>query len=337
MGSENNEKEKPAGIGRYDLIEYISVNSGLNRHETSFGSGTIETSGFHLLSHEMMLEGTDFNLVYFPLKHLGYKLVIRTISGIYASGGRPDGLSFSIGMSSRFGRDEAMEITLGVRAAAEKYGAVVKFFDIFPSFTGLTLSATAWGNRLPSGGVQVPPAVNDLICVTGDLGAAYTGLQVLERERMVFEKTRNVQPELTGFEYTIGRQLRPDLRTGVLDSLSKAEVTPSSVTVIREGLAASVIGMCRTQGTGCRIFYDKIPVDRETHNNASSLNSDPVIAALHGGDDFEFLIVVPIAMVKKINTIAGITMVGYLTDRSEGCYLVTPDESAVDLKAQGWG
>ncbi|MBM3419845.1 MAG: thiamine-phosphate kinase [Bacteroidetes bacterium] len=336
MGSEEKMKQE-AGISRHDLLGHIESKAGLIRGETSFGSATTDIGAAQLVSQELMLEGIDFNLVYFPLKHLGYKLVIRAISGIYASGGKPEGMAFTAGMSSRFGRAEALEITLGIKAAAEKYSLRVKYFDMKTSVTGLTLAATAWGYRLPLAGEPAGPAVNDIICVTGDLGAAYTGLMVLERERRIFETGPGMQPELTGFEYTIGRQLKPELRTDILDGMRNASLVPSASTVIREGLASAVMGICRDNNMGCRLYYDKIPVDHETHRNAAELNSDPVVAALHGGDDYEFLMILPISKVREVNMLAGIQMVGYLTDRSEGCYLVTPDQSVAELKAQGWG
>ena len=162
-----------------------------------------------------MLEGIDFSLIYFPLRHLGYKLVVRTVAGIFASGGKPAGLRFSVGMSSRFGKAEAEELIEGIKPAAEKYGAAIRHFDFISSMTGLTLSCTAWGYREEPGEVLPAPAVNDLICVTGDLGAAFTGLQVLERERRIFQGGSGAQPDLADYEYTIGRQLKTDRKSVV--------------------------------------------------------------------------------------------------------------------------
>ncbi|MBE0676419.1 MAG: thiamine-phosphate kinase, partial [Bacteroidales bacterium] len=174
------------------------------------------------------------------------------------------------------------------------------------------------------------------ICVTGDLGSAFTGLQVLERERRLFEGGAGVQPELSEYEYIIGRQLKPDLRTDLLRKIRDEGVETSAMTIVREGLASELLGLCSENKMGCRIYYDKLPVDQETHRCAAEMNSDPVVAALNGGDDFEFLFFAPIGMVKAISKIKDIRMIGYLTDPAEGYYLVTPEDEMVELRAQGW-
>jgi thiamine-monophosphate kinase len=333
--SDNND-ENSNGIGRYDFIDLLSQTTGLKRQSTAFGTNTVSSSKGLLLSHELMLEGTDFNLVYFPLRHLGYKLVIRTIAGIYASGGIPEALTVTAGMSTRFGKSQAGELLDGVKLAADKYKVGVKFFDLLPSVTGLTLSCSAWGNAVERAVADLKPSVKDLICVTGDLGSAYTGLQVLERERRIFEGSAGAQPELSEYEYIISRQLRPDLKIGLLEMIRNKGIETSAMTVVREGLATELLGLCHENKKGCRVYYDKLPVDQETHRCATEMNSDPVVAALNGGDDFEFLFFAPIGMVKAINNIKDIRMIGYLTDESEGCYLVTPEDEVVELRAQGW-
>ncbi len=336
MTKDNEKEQEERGLGRYDLFEHITRKTGLKREETAFGTSTVQGGEDMLISHEIMLEGIDFSLVYFPLKHLGYKLVIRTIAGIFASGGKPEGLRFAVGMSSRFGKAETEDLIEGIMMATERYGAVIRHFDFITSLTGLTLSCTAWGHREDNGAERPVPAVNDLICVTGDLGAAFTGLQVLERERRIFSDGAGEQPDLSDYEYTIGRQLKPELRSDLIHDLSAKGVTPSAVTVVREGLATELMGLCREKGLGCRLYYDKIPIDQATHRNASEMNYDPVVAAMNGGDDFEFLMLIPVSQVKSVSDTKGLTMIGYLTDSSEGCLLVTPDDAIVELRAQGW-
>ncbi|MFO7574417.1 MAG: AIR synthase related protein [Bacteroidales bacterium] len=336
MAKKSDEKNEEKGLGRYDLFEHITQKTGLKREETAFGTSTVSEGEKLLVSHEIMLEGIDFSLVYFPLRHLGYKLVVRTLAGIFASGGRPAGLRFSVGMSSRFGKAEAEDLIEGIKPAAKKYGVEIRHFDFISSLTGLTLSCTAWGYRKESGEVKPSPAVNDLICVTGDLGAAFTGLQVLERERRIFQGGAGAQPDLSDYEYTIGRQLKPELRVDLISELDSKGIKPSVMTVVREGLATELIGLCRENNLGCRLYYDKIPIDQATHRNASEMNYDPVTAAMNGGDDYEFLMLIPIDQVKSVNEMAGLVMIGYLTDPSEGSTLVTPDDSLVELRAQGW-
>ena len=330
------QSEKDRGMARYELIAHLSAKTGIKRAGTDFGTATVAGEKGLLVSSDIMLEGTDFNLVYFPLKHLGYKSVIRAVAGIYASGGKPAALSFMVGMSSRFGPAQAEELFDGIILAAKKYDIEIKYFDFVSSVTGLTISTTAWGYRTDESIQPAPPAANDLICVTGDLGAAFMGLQVLERERRIFENGGGAQPDLSGNDYIIGRQLKPELEAGLIEELLSEGISPSSVTVVREGLASEVLGLCRMAGLGCKVYYDRIPIDQETHRVASEMNIDPVVAALNGGDDYEFILIVPLKQVEIVNRIKKIKMVGYLTEEEEGCYLATPDNRSIRLEAQGW-
>jgi thiamine-monophosphate kinase len=326
----------PEGMGRYDLLGHIALKTGLQRTETAFGTATVEGKDRLLVSQSMMLEGIDFNLVYFPLKHLGYKAVIRSVAGIYASGGTPSSISISVAMSARFGVEQAGQLFEGALLAAKKYAAEIRLFDLTSSVTGMTINCTSWGYKHESAGNTTVPVANDLICVTGDLGAAYLGLQVLERERRIFESGAAVQPDLSDYEYTIGRQLRPDLKIETLNGMRAEGIAPSVMTIIREGLASELLGLCKTADKGCRIYYDKIPVDNDTSRNAGELNIDPVVAARNGGEDYEFLFFAPIEMVEAISKTDGIRMIGYLTEPSEGCNLVTPGDELVKLRARGW-
>jgi thiamine-monophosphate kinase len=336
MSSTEKNWEEPTAAGRYNLIEQISAKTGIAREETSFGTATVEVGTGLLVSQNLMLEGIDFNLMYFPMKHLGYKLVVRTIAGIYASGGTPSALSVNVALSSRFGPEQTEELFGGITLAAKKYNTKIRYFDLTSSLTGMTLACTAWGSREGDAPAARKPSATDLICVTGDLGAAYIGLQILERERRIFESGADVQPDLSDFQYVISRQLKPELRTEVLAELAKAGIAPSVSTVIREGLASELLGVCKNTSMGCRLFYEKIPVDSDTYRNAEEIGIDPVVAALNGGEEYEFLFIAPVAMAGSINKVNGLTMIGYLTDASEGCLLVTPGDEVVELRAQGW-
>ena len=336
MSSSEKSREETAGAARYDLIEHISAKTGIVREETSFGTATVEDGRGLLVSQNLMLEGIDFNLMYFPLKHLGYKLVVRTIAGIYASGGTPSALSVTVALSSRFGVEQTEELFGGITLAAKKYNTKIRFFDLTSSLTGMTLACTAWGTRESETQPARKPSATDLICVTGDLGAAYIGLQILERERRIFEGGAGAQPDLSDFQYVISRQLKPELRIEVLAEIVKAGIAPSVSTVIREGLASELLGVCKGTGMGCRLFYEKIPVDTDTHRNSEEIGIDPIVAALNGGEEYEFLFIAPVSMAGSINKVKGLTMIGYLTDPSEGCLLITPGDEVVELRAQGW-
>ena len=336
MTSKEESKEPMAGMGRYDLIDHISEKLGVRQSETAFSTATVAGNDGFLVSQNVMLEGIDFSLVYSPLKHLGYKCVTRAVAGIYASGGTPAALSVTVAMSARFGVAQAEELFEGIVTGAKRYGAEIRYFDFVSSVTGMTISCTAWGGCEGSVKFAAAPEVNDIICVTGDVGAAYLGLQVLERERRIFESGATVQPDLSDFRYVIGRQLRPDLKTDRLKELYKNGLTPSVMTVIREGLASELLGLCRGKEVGCRLYYDRIPVDSDTSRNAEEMNIDPVVAALNGGEDYEFMFFAPLVQADILSRQDGISMIGYITDRLEGCNLVTPDDHMVELQAQGW-
>lgn len=336
MSGEEKNRDELSGAGRYDLIEHFTGKGGSARSETAFGTSAVEGKDNLLVSQNLMLEGIDFSLVYFPLKHLGYKLVVRSLAGVFASGGTTTSLSVTIAMSSRFGTKQAEEIFEGITLAAKKYKVEIRYFDFVSSLTGLTLTCTAWGYKESDDIVRTQPSVNDLICVTGDLGAAYIGLQILERERRIFESGASVQPDLSEFEYVISRQLKPELRKEILSELKRSGVVPALTTVVRDGLASEIIGVCKSINMGCRLYYDKIPVDSDTYRSAEEMGIDAVIAALNGGEDYEFLFIAPVTMVESISKQKDVRMIGYLTDSSEGNMLVTPDNEVVELRAQGW-
>jgi thiamine-monophosphate kinase len=329
-------------LGKIGLIDHLTKNIKPENRSTGNGAGddaAVIDSGdkYTLVSTDLLLEGIHFNLVYFPLKHLGYKAVIRAISDIYAMNGVPAQLLVALGISSRFSVEQVDEIYEGIAIACKKYNVDLAGGDTTSSLTGLTISVTAIGSAGKDSLVMRDGAKpNDLICVTGDFGASYMGLQLLERERMIFEKNKGIQPDLTGFDYAIGRQLKPEFPVAVLDELHKAEIHPTSMIDVTDGLASDLMQVCRASGTGCRIFNKQIPIDYETSRLAEEFNIDPLIPALNGGDDFELLFTVPLDLFDKIKEAGSVKVIGHITEKGSGNYLVGADGTEVEISAQGW-
>ncbi len=322
------DKEQPMeqGFGKYTLINELK-----NKYPELFD----EDDSVSVISGILYLEGIHFSLIYFPLQHLGYKSVINSIADIYCRGQLPVNISVSIGASARFKKEDIGSILEGMSVACKKYGVKISSLDISSSLTGLAISIASSG-RKPGGFKNDKPEETDLICVTGDLGAAFLGLQLLERERKVFEDTGGAQPKLEGFEYVIGRQLKPDLKINILEELKNAEVSTGIVRTIRDGLASEIIHISKETGMGCRIYHDRLPIDRATITAGKELGFEPVIAALNGGDDFEFIFTAPVNEHEKIEKTEGISIIGHLVSTSEGNSLVLQDGSLAELKAQGW-
>jgi thiamine-monophosphate kinase len=323
------EKKESAGSGKYVVIQKLKEKlSAITPSENEKSSIYTNTS--------LLLEGIHFSLVYFPLTHLGYKAVVSAISGIYNKGGVPGSVSVNLGISTRHKIEDIETLFEGVDFACKKFN--LKLTDIYveSSLTGLTLAVTSTGG--PSAYIDKVSEIgdNDLICVTGDLGAAYMGLNILERERKVFEETGGAQPLLKGYEYAIGRQLKPDIPVKALAQLREKGIKTTTLKVTRDGLSSDMISLCREYSKGCRLYIDKIPVSIETEKIAEELGIEPVISALNGGDDFDFLFTVPITESEKVLSIEGISVIGHLTGMGDGCNLVLQDGSLSELRAPGW-
>ncbi|MGA1978829.1 MAG: thiamine-phosphate kinase [Bacteroidales bacterium] len=337
-----NEKTPIGRLGKYGLTDRLASKFRPGNKSTLAGIGddaSVIDPGrrLSLISTDLLLEGIHFNLVYTPLRHLGYKSVIRAISDIYAMNGTPGQVLIALGISSRFSVEQVDEIFSGIELACKKYKVDLAGGDITSSLTGLTISVTAAGTVEKKDLIKREGAMpNDLICVTGDLGAAYVGLQLLERERKLFEQDRSIQPDLSGKDYVIGRQLKPEFPAGVLKELKDAGIRPTSMIDITEGLASDLMQICKSSGTGCRIFSRQIPVDYETTRLAEEFNIDPLIPALNGGDDFELLFTVPLEMFDKIKHVNEVKVIGHITEKGSGNYLVGADGSEAEIKAQGW-
>jgi thiamine-monophosphate kinase len=299
----------------------------------------IESGKFQtLISTDLMLEGIHFNLIYTPLKHLGYKAVIRAISDIYAMNGNPEQILISLGISSRFSVEQIEELYEGIYLACETYKTDLIGGDTSSSLTGLTIGTTATGSVEKGKAIKRSGAQpNDLICVTGDFGASFMGLQLLERERKLFTQEKIAQPDLSGYEYIIRRQLKPEFPVNVLTELRNADILPTAMIDVTEGLASDLLSICKLSDTGSRIFYSKIPIDYETSKLAEEFNIDPVTPALNGGEDFELLFTVPLEMFEKIKMIESVKVIGHITASGSGSYIAGDDGSEVEITGHGWG
>lgn len=336
-------KKTPIGdLGKFGLVDHLAKKILIKNKNTILGIGddaAVIDSGKNLtlISTDLFLEGIHFNLIYTPLKHLGYKVIIRAISDIYAMNGTPKQVMIALGISSRFFVEQVEELYEGILLACEKYNIDVAGGDTTSSLTGLTIGMTSIGSVDKGSLIKRSGArPNDLICVTGDFGASYMGLQLLERERKLFEKDKTIQPDLSGYEYAIGRQLKPDFPSNIPNDLKKAGITPSSMIDVTDGLASDLLHICKLSDTGCRIFSEKIPVDYETSKLAEEFNLDPIIPALNGGEDYELLFTVPLEHFEKIKSFRDIKVIGHMTPPSSGKYLVLSGGSEVELSAQGW-
>lgn len=329
-------------FGKYGLINHLTGDARSKNKSTVLGIGddaAIVDSGKNLtlISTDLFLEGIHFNLIYSPLKHLGYKAVIRGISDIYAMNGTPGQVFISLGLSSRFPVEQIEELYEGIGLACEKYKVDLAGGDTTSSLTGLTIGVTAVGHAEKKNVIKRDGArPNDLVCVTGDFGSAFMGLQLLERERKLFQKEKVTQPDLSGYEYVIGRQLKPEFPAGVLDELKSEGIIPTSMIDVTEGLASDLLQICKLSGTGCRIYYSKIPVDYETIKLAEEFNIDPMTPALNGGEDYELLFTIPLENLDKIKNLQSVKVIGHMTSEVTEKFIVGDDGSQVEISAQGW-
>ncbi|HVN56811.1 MAG TPA: thiamine-phosphate kinase [Bacteroidales bacterium] len=329
-------------LGKYGLVDHIISGFTPGNKTTVISPGDDSAAiaagnELVLFSADLMLEGIHFNLIYTPLKHLGYKSVIRAISDIYAMNGKPGQILISLGISSRFTLEDIDEFYNGVKLACLKYDVDLAGGDTTSSLTGLTIGLTALGtvseNRVVKRSGAKP---NDLVCVTGDLGASYMGLQLLERERRLFESNRDLKPVLEGHEYIIGRQLKPEFPSDIPDLLEKNGITPTSMTDITEGLASDLLQLCKSSDTGCRIYRDKIPVAEETGAMAEEFGIDPLVPVLNGGEDYELLFTVPLDQFERLSRLGRIKIIGHITQNDYGRFIVSGNGEEAELTAQGW-
>ena len=289
-----------------------------------------------LVSTDMFMEGVHFDLTYFPLKHLGYKVVVANICDIYAMNGTPRQITVSLALSRKFCIEDIEELYAGMKLACEQYGVDIIGGDTTSSLTGLAISITAIGTA-PKGTVVKRNGAKetDLICVTGNLGAAYMGLQLLEREKIA-TADKDMQPDFQGKEYILERQLKPEARKEVIEKLKEENIRPTSMMDISDGLSSELMHICKQSGVGCRIYEERIPIDYQTAIMAEELNLNVITCALNGGEDYELLFTVPIADHEKVAAMKDVRVIGHIVRDNMGLALITRDGVEMELKAQGW-
>lgn len=330
-------------LGEFGLIDRLTQDVDKKIATTELGIGddaaviSISDDTSLLVSTDMFVEGVHFNLMYTPLKHLGYKVVAANVSDICAMNGIAEQITVSIAVSSRFPIEALEELYDGINAACKSFNVDLVGGDTTSSLTGLIISITAIGRAAKKDIVYRSGAKEfDLLVVTGDLGAAYMGLQILEREKEVYKANPNIQPDLDGHDYIIERQLKPEARVDIIRFLEELDVIPSSMIDVSDGLASEIMHLCKSSNVGCRLYGEKIPIDSTTSTSALDFNLDPTTCALNGGEDYELLFTVKQADFDKIKGNPHMTFIGHMTDHSEGIYHVDKSGSLVELQAQGW-
>lgn len=333
-----------ATLGEFGLIEHLTKSIELKNPSSIKGVGddaAVLSYGDNktLVSTELLLEGIHFDLMYFPLKHLGYKAAIAGFSDIYAMNGLPKQLTISLGISKRFAVEDLEELYAGIYLACETYGVDLVGGDTSSSLTGLTIGVTCIGETSENALTYRKGAKDtDLICVSGDLGAAYMGLQLLEREKALFQQSdeKYFQPEFSGREYILERQLKPEARKDIINILWEQGIKPTSMIDVTDGISSELIHICKQSGVGCRIFEERLPIDYQTAAMAEEFNMNVTTVAMNGGDDYELLFTVPLFEHEKISKIEGLHVIGHITKEDYGMFLETRDGSEISLKAQGW-
>lgn len=290
-----------------------------------------------LVTTDLLVEGIHFDLTYMPLKHLGYKAAVVNFSDIYAMNGHPRQIVVSLAISSRFAVEHLEELYAGIRLACDIYGVDLVGGDTTASRSGLVISITCIGEAAPDAVVTRDGAKDtDLICVSGDLGSAYMGLQLLEREKVASKGIKDFQPEFGGKEYLIERQLKPEARRDIVTAFAEAGIKPTAMMDISDGLSSELLHICKQSDTGCRIYEERIPIDYQTAIMAEELGMNLVTAALNGGEDYELLFTVPLSRHEDVSKIKGVSVIGHICKPEMGCAMVTRDGGEIELKAQGW-
>jgi thiamine-monophosphate kinase len=330
-----------ASLGEFGLIEHLTKNIDIKNASTLLGVGddaaVIDHFGRQtVVSSDLLVEGIHFDLSYTPLKHLGYKSVIVNLSDIYAMNAVPTQILLNIGFSNRFSLEALDEFYAGVYAACDAYNVDLIGGDTSSSQKGFIISVTAIGEVAPESFVKRSGAQeNDLICVSGELGSAFLGLTLLEREKRIFEET-GAQPDLEGQSHIVGRLLKPEARKDIVEYFSEAAIIPTSMIDISDGLSSDILHICKASQTGCVLYEDKFPFNEEAKAFAYKLEIDPTACALSGGEDYELLFTVSQNEYEKIKTNPSVSIIGYVTPENEGKHLITRAGNKHELIAQGW-
>ncbi len=338
-----NKQTEISTLGEFGLIDRLTEALPKINESTVRGVGDdaaiLDYSGERevLVTTDMLLENVHFDLTYVPLKHLGYKAAVVNFSDIYAMNGTPRQITVSLGISKRFTVEHIEALYAGIRLACEIYGVDIVGGDTCSSHQGLVISITCIGDAARGTAVGRDGAHDtDLICVSGDLGAAYMGLQLLEREKVASAGRNDFEPDFAGKEYIIERQLKPEARRDIISALAEAGVRPTAMMDISDGLSSELLHICRQSHTGCRIYEERIPIDYQTAVMAEELNMNLVTAALNGGEDYELLFTVPLGDLQKVEKMEGVKVIGHITKEVLGCVMVTRDGAEITLRAQGW-
>ena len=339
-----NEDEKNIDLkdlGEFGLIERLTKKIKLFNENTLLGPGDdaaiINSSKEILVSSDILVEGIHFDMAFTPLKHLGYKSVIVNISDIYAMNGNPKQITVGLAISSKYTLEAIEEFYDGILLACEKYKVDVIGGDITSCINGLTISITAIGEAKKKEIVKRSGAKeNDLLITTGDLGGAYMGLNVLQREKEVWKSNPNMQPELDNYNYILERQLKPEARRDVIEFLKKCNVIPTSMIDISDGLASEVFHICTSSSVGCQLYEEKIPIDPQTYQTSMDFNTNPTVSALNGGEDYELLFTIDQKDYEKIKNDPNLTVIGHITKKSQGINLIGNGNTSTPLQAQGW-
>ncbi len=339
---QQNNRTEISTLGEFGLIKHLTEDIKLQNSETLYGIGddaaVLDFNGNQsLVTTDLLMEGVHFDLTYTPMKHLGYKAAIVNFSDIYAMNGKPKQITVSLAVSKRFCIEDLEQFYEGLKLACQIHGVDIVGGDTTSSVTGLAISITCLGVADKNQIIYRNGAKEtDLICVSGDLGAAYMGLQLLEREKAVFEGQNEVNPDFSGKEYLLERQLKPEARKDIIEALAKENIRPTAMMDISDGLSSELLHICTQSKVGCRVYEERIPIDYQTAVMAEELNMNVTTCALNGGEDYELLFTVPLTAHDTVSSIKGIKVIGHITKPELGCGLITRDGQEFELKAQGW-
>lgn len=329
-------------VGEFGLIDRITK-SFEQASTTVKGIGDdcavlpLNDKEYQLVTTDLMLEGIHFDLMYSPLKHVGYKAVVQNVSDIYAMNGTPKQVTVSVAVSAKFSLNALEQLYEGVSVACKQYGLELIGGDTSTSITGMMISMTVLGTVAKDKVTYRSGAKpTDLICVSGDLGGAYAGLQVLQREKAVFNQGKGSQPKLTGYEYVLQRNLKPDARKDVINELASLHLVPTSMIDVSDGLSSELFHICKNSNVGCKIYEEKIPINEATGEVCKEFNMEPIIPALHGGDDYELLFTIPISQYETVKKMSDVAVIGNVVEAEQGLGMVSRSGDYVHLKAQGW-
>ena len=337
-----NKRTEISKLGEFGLIEHLTSGITPANKETVAGVGDdaavlrFDSETDVLVSTDLLMEGINFDLTYFPLRHLGYKAAIANFSDIYAMNGTPKQITVSIALSKKFCIEDVEDFYEGLKLACSRHNVDIVGGDTTSSLTGLAISITVIGTAPKGTSVKRSGAKEtDLICVSGNLGAAYMGLQLLEREKIA-TAGKDIEPDFAGKEYILERQLKPEARKDIIEKLREENITPTAMIDISDGLSSELMHICKQSNKGCRIYEERIPIDYQTAIMAEELNMNVITCALNGGDDYELLFTVPIADHEKVAAMKDVKIIGHVVDSSMGLALITRDGVEMELRAQGW-